>query len=130
MHPFITPRVIALGSVVFVGICLPLVFAHYSSESESRLPDWIPGLFAVGIAVFPAYLYVQRYRWQHSRSFTGESTFEAPLEALSPTLYTWIAVPFVFFLGGVLLGFLGFICYGVLANRKSSFSPAIRKNNQ
>ncbi len=129
MHQFITPRVIVLGGVVFVGICLPLVFAHYSSESESRLPVWIPGLLALGIAVLPAYLYVQRYQSQHSRMIIGDSTIEAPLEALSPILYTWIAVPFVFFLGGVSLGFLGFICYGILANQKSPLSPAIRQNS-
>lgn len=130
MHPFITPRVVALGGVVFIGICLPLVFAHYGSEAESRLPGWIPAVIAVGTAGFPAYVRLRRYRQQHSRRLTGESTLEAPLEALSPTLYAWVAVPFVYFLGGLVLGWLGFLCYGILANRKRSHSPAIRDNSQ
>lgn len=128
MESFITFRVIVIGLVLFVGICLPLVFTHYSREPDARLPGWVVAALAIGLFAVPVYDYIDS--WLHiSNSMTSSwGTGRSPLEMVSPTFTEWIAEPLAMLIAGVLLGTIGLIIYEVLSSRKPVHQSSGLKN--
>lgn len=127
MEPIITPRVVVPGGALFTGICLPLLFAHYSREPESRLADRVVVVLAFALFALPV------YRYASARSAAGGVTVpdsHALIYEVSPGLVAWMVEPIFSLLGGALLGSFGFVFYEVLRSRTEVRTPGGLENGR
>lgn len=111
MEPVITNRVIIFGVILFVGICLPLLFIHYSRQSASRLPGWVVAVLAIALFTMPVYRYVADRLSGDDAAPVGSHPL---IYKISPTISEWVVEPAVTLVAGVLLGSIGVIIYKVL----------------
>lgn len=117
MESIITFRATVIGLVLFVGICLPLLFTHYSREPGARLPGWIVAALALGVFAVPVYNYIDSWLRISNLMTSSWPTSRSPLEKVSPTFTEWVAEPLATLLAGVLLGTIGMIIYEVMSRR-------------
>lgn len=118
MEPLGTPRTVVFGGLILVGICLPLVGTHYSHPAPDRLPGWVVGVVAGGLAGLPAYLYLAPRLGDQGAFRSRPVDSSTPLAKVSPVLDAWVAEPLMAVVFGVLLGLVGFIVYEMALYRR------------
>lgn len=91
MEPIVTPRAVASGVIIFIGVSLPVLFTHFSRGPEARLSGWAVACLTIGVWCLPALNYIADRIPSNPNAMTlpeARPSTRAPMYELSPTIYT------------------------------------------